>query len=308
MAISIDNWNYTDPARKLALVRAGRQDLSVLNTMIEPNCSSSASIISNDTTGAGKLYHNLALFAVLLLAAALRLWRLGQNGWGNEYYTAGVRSMLTGWSNFLYNSFDPAGFVSIDKPPFALWMQVIGAKISGFHGLAVLLPQALEGILAVWIIYQIVQRHYGKWAGLLSGLFLAITPVSVAIDRSSNTDSCLVLVLLIAAWALIRATETGSRSLLLLSMAVIGIGFNVKMLAAYVVLPGFVLIYFLAAPITMRRRIQDLAIGAVVLAIVSLSWVLTYDLTPPEHRPYAGTTLNNSMLELALGPYAVGRF
>ncbi len=215
---------------------------------------------------------------------------------------------MTGWGNFLYNSFDPAGFVSIDKPPIALWMQVVSAKIFGFHGLAVLLPQALAGIISVWIIYQIVQRHYGKWAGLLAGLFLAITPVSVAIDRSSNTDSCLVLVLLLAAWALIRAAETGSRGFLLLSMAIIGIGFNVKMLAAYVVLPGFVLVYFLAAPITMRRRIQDLAIGAVVLAIVSLSWVLIYDLTPPEHRPYAGTTKHNSMLELAVGPYAVGRF
>ena len=282
--------------------------MSALSTTIEPNCSSSTCTIDNGITAAGKLYHNLALFAILLVAAALRLWRLGQNGWGNEYYTAGVRSMMSGWSNFLYNSFDPAGFVSIDKPPIALWMQVISAKMFGFQGLAVLLPQALEGIVAVWIIYQIVQRHYGKWAGLLAGLFLAITPVSVAIDRSSNTDSCLVLVLLLAAWALIRAAETGSRGFLLLSMAIIGIGFNVKMLAAYVVLPGFVLVYFLVAPITMRRRIQDLAIGAVVLAIVSLSWVLIYDLTPPEHRPYAGTTKNNSMLELAVGPYAVGRF
>ncbi len=237
--------------------------MSVLNTRIEPNRSSPACTINNETAPDGKLCHNLALFAILLVAAVLRLWRLGQNGWGNEYYTAGVRSMMTGWSNFLYNSFDPAGFVSIDKPPVALWMQVISAKIFGFHGLTVLLPQALEGMISVWIIYQIVQRHYGRWAGLLASLFLAITPVSVAIDRSSNTDSCLVLVLVLAAWALIRAAESGSRGFLLLSIAIIGIGFNVKMLAAYVVLPGFVLVYFLAAPITMRRRIQDLAIGAV---------------------------------------------
>lgn len=215
---------------------------------------------------------------------------------------------MAGWSNFLYNSFDPAGFVSVDKPPVALWIQVLSAKLFGFHGLAVLLPQALEGVMGVWLIYHIVRRCFDTSAGLFAALFLAITPVSVAIDRSSNTDSCLVLVLLLAAWALIQAAETGSRRYLILSMAVIGIGFNVKMLAAFVVLPSFVLVYFVAAPIIWRRRLKDLAIAAVVLSAVSLSWVIIYNLTPPESRPFAGTTKNNSMLELALGPYAVGRF
>jgi len=279
-----------------------------LNTGSELYGSTAASGVTERAVAAGRLRSRFALFAILSLAAVLRLWRLDQNGWGNEYYTAGVRSMMAGWSNFLYNSFDPAGFVSVDKPPVALWIQVISAKLFGFHGFAVLLPQALEGMIAVWVIYHIVRRYFDTSAGLFAALFLAITPVSVAIDRSTNTDSCLVLVLLLAAWALIRAAETGSRRLLLLSMAIIGVGFNVKMLAAFVVLPSFVLVYLLAAPITLRRRLTDLAIGGVVLTIVSLAWVLTYDLTPSESRPFAGTTKNNSMLELALGPYAVGRF
>ena len=117
-----------------------------------------------------------------------------------------------------------------------------------------------------------------------------------------------MLVLLLAAWALTRAAEEGSRRFLLLSMALVGLGFNVKMLAAFVVLPTFVLIYFLAAPITWRRRIEDLSLAAVVLVTVSLAWVVIYDLTPADHRPFAGTTKKNSMVELAIGPYAVGRF
>ena len=32
--------------------------------------------------------------AVLVVAAALRLWRLDQNGFDNEYYAAAVRSMM----------------------------------------------------------------------------------------------------------------------------------------------------------------------------------------------------------------------
>jgi 4-amino-4-deoxy-L-arabinose transferase-like glycosyltransferase len=250
----------------------------------------------------------LGLCAVLTAAAALRLWRLSQNGFGNEYYTAGVRSMSLSWHNFLYNSFDPAGFISVDKPPVALWIQVASVKIFGFHALSVLGPQALEGVAAVALLYHLVQRRFGAAAGLLAALFLALTPVSVAIDRSSNTDSCLVLVLLLAAWALLLAVEQGSVRFLALAMGLIGLGFNVKMLAAFVVLPTFALVYFAGAPLGWRRRIVDLAVAGVVLAVVSASWVLAYDLTPPDRRPYAGTTNRNSMLELAVGPYGIGRF
>lgn len=250
----------------------------------------------------------IALGAIVLLGAGLRLWRLDQNGYGLEYYAAGVRSMLTSWHNFFYNSFDPAGFVSVDKPPVALWVQVASAKLFGFHSLSVLLPQVLEGVAAVWLIYHLVQRRFGASAGRLAALFLAITPVSVAIDRSSNTDSCLVLVLLLAAWALTRAAEKGSRGLLLLSMALIGIGFNVKMLAAFVVLPTFVLVYFLGAPVGGRRRFVDLTLAALVVAAVSLSWVLAYDLTPPDKRPFAGSSRTNSMLELAVDHNGIQRF
>ena len=250
----------------------------------------------------------LGLFAVLVTAAALRLWRLDQNGFGNEYYAAGVRSMSLSWHNFFYNSFDPAGFISVDKPPLALWIQVASVKLFGFRALSVLIPQALEGVAAVALLYHLVQRRFGVAAGLLAALFLALTPVSVAIDRSSNTDSCLVLVLLLAAWALTLAAERGGLALLVLAMALIGLGFNVKMLAAFVVLPTFALVYFLGAPLMWRRRVGHLAVAGVVLTVVTLSWVLAFDLTPPERRPYAGTTNRNSMLELAVGPYGVGRF
>jgi hypothetical protein len=79
--------------------------------------------------------------AVLSLAAALRLWGLAQNGFGNEYYTAGMSSMSQSWHNFFYNSFDPAGFIAVDKPPVALWIQVASVKLFHFHPLAVLIPE-----------------------------------------------------------------------------------------------------------------------------------------------------------------------
>src|SRR5262245_20346246 len=222
----------------------------------------------------------LGLVAVRSTAAVLRLWRLDQNGFGNEYYTAGVRSMSQNWHNFLYNSFDPAGFVSVDKPPLALWIQVASVKLFGFSGLAILLPQVVEGVASVAMLMHLVGRRFGAVAGALAGLFLALTPIAVAADRSGNTDTGLVLVLLLAAWALTLAAERASRRLLLLAMALVGLGFNVKMLATLVVLPTFALVYWLGAAGPWRRRLVDLALGGVLAAVVALPWLIAYDLTP----------------------------
>ena len=244
----------------------------------------------------------------MAIGLALRLWRLDHAGFGTEYYSAGVRSMLDSPHNFLFNSFDPAGFVSVDKPPIALWIQVASVKLLGWGGLSLLLPQVLEGLAAIAIVYHLVTRRFGAGSGLLAALFLALTPISVVIDRSSNTDSCLVLVLLLAGWALAVATERGSGARLALAMALVGVGFNVKMLAAFVVLPTFALVYALGAPRPWRRRVVDLAVSGVVLAVVSLSWVVCYDLTPPERRPFAGSSQSNSMIELAVGHNGIERF
>jgi len=250
----------------------------------------------------------LELPAILLLALALRLWRLDQNGFGLEYYAAAIRSMLGSWHNFFYLAFDPAGFVSVDKPPLAFWIQTASAALVGFRGWSLLVPQAAEGVAAVWLVWRLVRRHFGPAAGRLAALALALMPVSVAVDRSNNTDSCLVLVLLLAAGALTRATETGRRGWLMAAMALVGIGFNVKMLAAFVVLPTFALVYVLGAPVSRRRRLIDGMLGGALLLAVSLVWVLAFDLTPAVERPFAGSSRTNSMLELAVNHNGLQRF
>ena len=249
-----------------------------------------------------------ALLAILVLALALRSWEFDRLGWGAEYYTAAVRSMAMSWHNFFFAAFDPAGFISIDKPPVAFWVQVLAVKLLGFSPLAVLLPQLLEGVAAVWVLYRIVRARFGALAALLAGLFLATTPVWVAVNRTNNADTCLLLVLLLSAWALIKAAESGNWRLLFLSMALAGLAFNTKMLAAFVVLPGFYLTYLIAMPRQWRRRLRDLALASVVLAACSLPWVLAYEATPAESRPYVGSSRQNSMLELVVGHNAAGRF
>jgi len=249
----------------------------------------------------------IGLPIVLLIAASFRFWNLAGHGFGNIYYAAAVRSMASSWHNFLYGAFDPAGFLSLDKPPVAFWLQALNARVLGYSGLALHLPQAIEGVLSVLLVYLLTQRVAGIWGGLLAGLVMAITPASVAIDRSNLSDSCLLLVLLLSAWALLRATETGRWKWLLCTAALVGVGFNVKMMAAFVVLPVFYLVYWLAAPVTRTKRIAQLSAATAAVFAVSLSWLVFVDLTPAESRPYAGDSENNSALSFALGRHGFQR-
>src|SRR5579864_3310151 len=89
------------------------------------------------------------LGVVLLVAAGLDFFRLSSAGFANTYYAAAVRSMSESWHNFFFSSFDPGGFVTIDKPPVGFWFQVLSVKLFGFHGVSLLLPEALAGVLSV---------------------------------------------------------------------------------------------------------------------------------------------------------------
>ena len=246
-------------------------------------------------------WETAALAFVFLLALFLRLWGLDKNGFGNPYYASAVRSMLMSWHNFFFASFDPTGWVTVDKPPVALWIQSASAWILGYKGFSLIFPQVLEGLGSIYVLYWLVRRSFGPSAALFSALVLALSPVDVAVDRYNNVDACLVLLLLLSASALILAAERSSRNLLVLSMVLAGVAFNTKMMAAFVALPAFYLVYAWGASVPWKRRLADLTIASLALAVVSLSWPLAVDLTPPEQRPFVGSTQENSMIGLSLG-------
>jgi 4-amino-4-deoxy-L-arabinose transferase-like glycosyltransferase len=241
---------------------------------------------------------------VLLIAAGLRLWRLEDNGFGTAYYAAGVRSMMQGAWLFFYNAFDPAGFISLDKPPVAFWIQTAFAWLLGYGGWTIHLPQALAGVASVALLYRLVRWPFGMPAAICATLLLALAPIAVAVDRSNNTDSWLVLFLLLAAAAALR----GRGLSLVLSMALLGVAFNAKMLAAFVCGPALLMGWLIASPLDWRRRFAWMAASGLTLAIVSLAWAAAFDLTPKHSRPYAGGSYDNSMLELVVIHNGLERF
>lgn len=252
-------------------------------------------------------WEQVGLGGILLLSAFLGLWNLSANGYSNQYYASAVRSMMQSWHNFFFVSFDPGGFVTVDKPPVAFWLQTAYATVFGYSGVNLLVPEALAGVGGVFLLYRIMKRAFGTAAGLLSALMLAVTPVFVLMNRDNNPDSILVFFLILAAWAMLRAADQGKLGWLLLGGALVGVAFNTKMLAAYVVLPTFYLMYFLFARTGWFKRIWQLALLSAVIAVVSFSWPLAVELTPPSQRPYVDSTATNSELDLIFNYNGLGR-
>ena len=249
----------------------------------------------------------LGPIAVLLLAAELYTHRLSQNGYANTFYSAGVRSMLASWHNFFFLSFDPEGLISVNKPPLGLWLQVASAKLFGLTPLSLLLPEAIAGVLAVGALYLIVARRFGLLAGLISALALAVFPSFVAVARDNNVDALLILLMVLACGAALRAVENGRLSSLMLSAVLLALAFNTKALAAYLALPGMIVAYLICAPGSLRRRLTHLLASAAVLVALSLAWMVAVDSTPAGQRPFVGGSTDNSELSLTFTYNGFGR-
>lgn len=268
---------------------------------------------SNNTGSTTTLWQRIAPGLLLLLAVFFNFFRLGQNRFAdintsvNTYYAAAVKSMLMSWHNFFFAAFDPGGFLALDKPPVGFWIQAASARIFGFSQWSLLLPEALAGVGSVMLLYILVRKTSGPNAGLLAGLALALMPISVVTSRNNTIDSLLVLTLLFAAWTLLKATETGRLRWLLLSACLVGLGFNIKMLEAYVILPAFAITYLVGAPRPLGTRLIHLLLATLVLLLVSFSWITAVDIVPPGQRPYVSSTQSDSELELAIGYNGISR-
>jgi 4-amino-4-deoxy-L-arabinose transferase-like glycosyltransferase len=245
--------------------------------------------------------------AVLAIAAVLNLWGLSINGWANTFYSAAVRSMTTSWHDFLFASLDKTGLMTVDKPPLALWVQALSARIFGVNSLSILVPEALMGIAAAGLTYDIVRRRFGRPAGFAAGIALALTPITVAISRHNNPDQLLILCCVAALWFAVRALEDGRTKWLIWAGVCVGLGFETKMAVALFVVPGIALAYLWIAPRGRLTALRQLTLGGLAMAVVGLAWPLLVTLTPAADRPWISGTSDNSIWSLIFNYNGVGR-
>jgi 4-amino-4-deoxy-L-arabinose transferase-like glycosyltransferase len=263
-------------------------------------------------TGAGSLVRRIArtppeLGVLVALAAALNLILLTQNAWANSYYSAAVRSMSSSWHNFLYDAFDPSGVMTVDKPPLSLWVQSLSVRVFGYHPLSILVPQALMGVATVVLIYDLTRRLWGRPAGFVAGLVLAVTPVTVAISRHNNPDALLALCVVAALWFTVRGLQDGRTKWIVLAGVSIGLGFETKMAAALIVVPGIVAAWLWIAPRGRAAATKGLAWAGGVALLIGAAWPMLMWLTPASDRPWISGTSDNSIWSLIFGYNGLGR-
>jgi 4-amino-4-deoxy-L-arabinose transferase-like glycosyltransferase len=253
-----------------------------------------------------------SLLGLLAATAALYLWNLSINGYGNTFYAAAAQSGAKSWKAWFFGSLDPNNFITVDKPPAALWMTGLSVRLFGMNSWAVLAPQAVMGIAAVAVLYATVRRTVadptrGAVAGLIAGAVLALTPAATLIFRYNNPDALMVLLITVAAYCLIRAVASASWRWLALVGVALGFAFLTKMLAGLMVLPAFALAYLLFAPTTWRVRAIHLLGAVAALAVSSGWWIAVVQLWPAGSRPYVGGSTDDNVLNLALGYNGIDR-
>lgn len=245
---------------------------------------------------------------LLVATAGLYLWGLGASNWANAYYSAAVQAGSQSWTAMFFGSTDAANAITVDKPPAALWVMDISARLFGVNPWSVLVPQALMGVATVAVVYAAVRRVSGPGAGLLAGAVLALTPLAALMFRFNNPDALLVLLLVLATYCTQRACEKGaSRWWLIAAGVAVGFGFLTKMLQAFLVLPALAVAYLVAGQRPLRCRVADSLLAAVSVVLSAGWYVLAVELWPEEMRPYIGGSQTNSILELTLGYNGIGR-
>jgi len=249
----------------------------------------------------------LVIIAIMVFSFALHRVKIDTIGYANEYYTAAVESMLKSWSNFFFIAAEPGGSVTVDKPPLGLWIEAVFAYFLGVSGFSVSLPNILAGVFSIPLLYSMVKRYMGEMAGIVAGFVMAITPIFLATNRNNTMDSMLVFTLLLAAWTFVRATETGKARWVMLGAFIVGLGFNIKMLQAFLPLPAFYALYFFGSKEGWLKKTINLSIATVLLIGVSLSWAVVVDLVPAENRPYIGSSDNNTVMGLIFGHNGISR-
>ncbi|MEV0905233.1 ArnT family glycosyltransferase [Streptomyces hokutonensis] len=247
-----------------------------------------------------------ALWAILLLATALYAWNLTSIT-GNTFYDAAVYSGTKSWKAFFFGALDSGSFITVDKPPFALWVMGLSARVFGYGTWQLMLPMVAAGTGSVALLYRSVKRDFGAVAGTVSALVLTLTPITVAITRDTNPDPILVLLMMLGAVALLKAVRNGKLMPLVWSAVAIGFAFNTKMMQAYVVLPAFFLVYLWATNVSLGKRIRNLAVATVALIVSSAWWMVIVDLIPASSRPYIGGSTDNTVWDLVIGYNGFGR-
>ncbi|MFD8005745.1 glycosyltransferase family 39 protein [Streptomyces mirabilis] len=247
-----------------------------------------------------------ALIAIMALATVLYSWNLSSSSL-NSFYSAAVLSGTHSWKAWFFGSLDAGNFMTVDKPPLVLMVMGLFCRVFGFGTWQMMLPLIAAAVGTIWILHSSVKRVFGHGAAAIAALVLALTPITVAINRDNNPDSLLVLLMVGGAALALRSAHNGRLLPLLGSAVCFGLAFNTKMLQGYIALPAVFAMYLYAARLPLVKRIVNLLLAGVALAVSSFWWAAAVSLVPASERPYIGGSTDGTAWNLIMGYNGLGR-
>ena len=117
----------------------------------------------------------ILLGVILLVAAVLRLWRLGQVPFMHDEFSALFRLKFDNFHDLIQY-----GVKEGDSHPAGVQVFLYyWTKLVGWNELWVKLPFALMGIASVYLIYLIGRQWFNRKVGLLAAAFFAVSQLTV---------------------------------------------------------------------------------------------------------------------------------
>lgn len=248
-----------------------------------------------------------ALLLLLLSNAVLYLSNLGVNGWANYYYSAAVQAGSMDAKAFFFGSSDWGNSITVDKPPLSLWVMGLSVRLFGFSPVAMLLPQAIMGVITTFLIYVIIRRHFSGPAALFGAFVFFTTPIVTLMCRYNNPDPLMLLLMVASVYFVLRSIESGHGRFFVVAAALLGLAFMTKQMQGLLNVPALGIAYVIFSPQRWSARLRTLLAGLTALMITAGLWMTITDLIPQEQRPYIGGSATNSVLQLTLGYNGIER-
>ncbi|MBO1330983.1 glycosyltransferase family 39 protein [Streptomyces sp. VRA16 Mangrove soil] len=233
------------------------------------------------------------LTAVLLVAVFLRFFRLTATGFNSdEAVYAGTSASLAG---------DPGlgSLFPVFRAHPVLFQSLVSLALRAHPGdWAARAVPALLGTATVAMTYALGRRLYGRRAGIVAALLLAVMPYHVVVSRQVLLDAPMTLGATAALYCVARYAESPSPRGLLATGAVLGLTFLAK--ETSIVLLGSLYAFFALTP-SVRTRWRHLLPAFGMLMVVALAHPLSQALAG--HSKAGGNYLLWQMFRKANHPY-----
>jgi len=136
----------------------------------------------------------ILLGIIMLVAAVLRLWKLGQVPFMHDEFSALLRTRFDNFNDFIQQGIMP------DSHPIGveafLWLWV---RIFGWSEFWIKLPFVLMGIGSIYLIYIIGRQWFNRKVGLFAAAFFAVSQFTIFYSQLARPYSAgLFFVLLMA--------------------------------------------------------------------------------------------------------------